>query len=30
MNYIIDNQIVEELGDFSQDLLIDGNLFKKI
>ena len=30
MNDIIDNQIIEESGDFSQDLLIDSNLFKKI
>ena len=30
MNDIIDNQIQEESGDFSQDLLIDSNLFKKI
>ena len=30
MNDIIDNQILEESGDFSQDLLIDSSLFKKI
>ena len=30
MNDIIDNQIIEESRDFSQDLLIDSNLFKKI
>ena len=30
MNDIIDSQIVEESGDFSQDLVIDSNLFKKI
>ena len=30
MSNIIDNQIIENLGDFSQDLLIDSNLFKKI
>ena len=30
MNDIIDNQIIEESGDFSQDLLIDSDLFKKI
>ena len=30
MSEIIDNQIIKSLGDFSQDLLIDSNLFKKI
>ena len=30
MNDIIDDQILEELGDFSQDLLINSNSFKKI
>ena len=30
MSEIIDNQIIERLEDFSQDLLIDIHLFKKI
>ena len=30
MNDIIDDQILEESRDFSQYLLIDSNLFKKI
>ena len=30
MRKIIDNQIIESLGDFSQDLLIDSHIFKKI
>ena len=30
MSDIIDNHIIENLGDFSQDLLIDSILFKKI
>ena len=30
MREIIDNQIIESLGDFSQNLLIDSYLFKKI
>ena len=30
MSEIIDNQVIENLGDFSQDILFDSQLFKKI
>ena len=30
MNDIIDNKIIEDLGDFYQDILFDSHLFKKI
>ena len=30
MSDIIDNQVIESLGDFSQDILFDSQLFKKI
>ena len=30
MSDIIDNKIIENLGDFSQDILFDSHLFKKI
>ena len=30
MSEIIDNQVIESLGDFSQDILFDSQLFKKI
>ena len=30
MSNIIDNQVIENLGDFSQDILFDSQLFKKI
>ena len=30
MSEIIDNTIIENLGDFSQDILFDSHLFKKI
>ena len=30
MSEIIDNQVIESLGDFSQDVLFDSQLFKKI
>ena len=30
MSEIIDNQVIENLGDFSQDVLFDSQLFKKI
>ena len=30
MSEIIDNQTIESLGDFSQDILFDSQLFKKI
>ena len=30
MNEIIDNKIIEDLGDFSRDILFDSHLFKKI
>ena len=30
MSDIIDNKIIESLGHFSQDILIDSHLFKKI
>ena len=30
MNEIIDNQLIESLGDFSQDIIFDSQLFKKI
>ena len=30
MSVIISNQVIESLGDFSQDVLFDSQLFKKI
>ena len=30
MSEIIDNQVIENIGDFSQDILFDSQLFKKI
>ena len=30
MSNIIDNQVIENLGDFSQEILFDSQLFKKI
>ena len=30
MSDILDNQVIESLGDFSQDILFDSQLFKKI
>ena len=30
MSEIIDNTTIENLGDFSQDILFDSHLFKKI
>ena len=30
MSNIIDNQVIESLGDFSQNILFDSQLFKKI
>ena len=30
MSDIIDNRIIENLGDFSQDIFFDSNIFKKI
>ena len=30
MSNIIDNQVIESLGYFSQDILFDSQLFKKI